>query len=239
MTTRTIALNFLLLAAALFTFSSCMFEPGVEGNGNITIETRELKAFDQIEVSGGFTVILSQGTATLIEVEADENLIDLISTNVKGGVLTIKSKESIRGSKDIKIFVEARDLTKISLSGAVELTTSDGFTTKHLKIDGSGASTLNMMLNVESLDAELSGANNVTLNGKAKSFYAKLTGASDLKAFGFEVNELEIKVSGAGDARVSVRDKLKVNISGAGSVAYRGDPTIEQSISGAGSLRKN
>jgi len=239
MTTRTIALNFLLLAAAIFTFISCVFEPGVEGNGNITIETRELKSFDQIEVSGGFTVILSQGTAARLEVEADENLIDLISTNVKGGVLSVRSKESIRGSRNIKILIEVQDLTKISLSGAVDLSTTAEFTTAHLKIDGSGASTLNMVLNVGSLEAELSGANNVTLNGKAESFYAKLTGASDLKAFGFEVNEMEIKVSGAGDARVSVRDKLKVNISGAGSVTYRGDPTIEQSISGAGSLRKN
>lgn len=239
MKNRTIGLYFWLVAAAFVTFNSCIFEPGLEGNGTIVTETRELKSFDQIEVSGGFTVILSQGTGALLEVEADENLLDLISTTVKGGVLTIKSKESIRGSRDIKIFVEAQNLTKISLSGAVELSTTEEFAAKHIILDGSGASTLNMILNVERLEAELSGANNVTLNGKAQSFYAKLTGASDLKAFGFDVSEMEIRVTGAGDARVSVRDKLKVNISGAGSVSYKGNPSIEQNISGAGSLRRD
>lgn len=227
-----------LLLVVLVSVSSCQYGPGVEGNGQITSDTRNVKSFDQMEVSGGFTVILSQGETEVIKVEADENLIDLIVTEVRGGVLEIRSKENIRGSGDIKVYVTAQNLTRIHLSGAVDLSSENELNFERLNIKGSGASTLNLNLLTTSLDAELSGANNVTLNGKASSFNARLSGASDLKAFGFEADEVEIKVTGAGDARVSASKTLKVNISGAGSVTYQGDPAIEQSISGAGNLRK-
>ncbi|MBE0639594.1 MAG: DUF2807 domain-containing protein [Bacteroidales bacterium] len=235
---RKFSINLALLFIPLIMISSCQYGVGVEGNGQITSETRTVKSFDQMEVSGGFSVILTQGPTEGVVVEADENLMDLISTEVMGGVLEIKSRENIRGSRDIKIFVSMVNLSRIKLSGAVDLSSENQLNLEHLSVRGSGASTLTLNLNVNSLDAELSGANNVTLAGQATSFTAKLTGASDLKAFEFDVNNLEIKVTGAGDARVSAIESLKVNISGAGSVTYQGDPSIEQTISGAGSLSK-
>lgn len=240
MTKNAIALSLVLLFATTISFTRCQYVgPGVEGNGQISKETRNISSFDQIEVSGGFTVILTQGLTENVEIEADENLFDLITTEVRGGVLDISSKENIKGSRDVKIYVEVKDLTRVQLSGAVDLRSGNDLTFDRLAINGSGASSLDLTLQVTSLEAELSGANDITLVGKAKDFYAKLSGASDLKSFDFEVNNAEIKVTGAGDARVSASETLKVNISGAGSVTYKGDPRIEQNISGAGSLKKS
>jgi hypothetical protein len=65
-----------------------------------------------------------------------------------------------------------------------------------------------------------------------------MTGASDLRAESLQTKSAQLSVTGAGDARIAVRDTLKVSITGAGKVEYIGNPPhIEREITGAGSIR--
>lgn len=238
MKTSSIASMFFLLILLAVAVSACDTVFSVEGNGNIVKVQRDINSVDQLKVSGGFSVVLSQSESESLWVEADENLMDFIVTRVNSGVLEISSKESIKGSSDIVIYLTVKDLSEIDLSGAVDIKSEQELNFDEISISGSGASTLNLTLVTETITTDLSGANDVTLNGRAKNFIARLSGASDLNAFSFQVNNLNIKVTGAGDARVSVSETLRVSISGAGSVTYQGNPQIEQEINGAGSLKK-
>lgn len=79
-----------LLAVLSFMVSSCWFlGPSVRGNGNVTKETREVGEFDQIKVSRGMNVYISQGTPASVVVIADNNLHEIIQTEVRGGVLKV------------------------------------------------------------------------------------------------------------------------------------------------------
>ena len=228
MKTSSIASMFFLLILLAVAVSACDTVFSVEGNGNIVKVQRDINSVDQLKVSGGFSVVLSQSESESLWVEADENLMDFIVTRVNSGVLEISSKESIKGSRDIVIYLTVKDLSEIDLSGAVDIKSEQELNFDEISISGSGASTLNLTLVTETITTDLSGANDVTLNGRAKNFIARLSGASDLNAFSFQVNNLNIKVTGAGDARVSVSETLRVSISGAGSVTYQGNPQIEQ-----------
>ena len=56
-----------------------------------------------------------------------------------------------------------------------------------------------------------------------------VSGAGDLKAADFEVDKVTANVSGAGDAKVNVKQSITANVSGAGSVIYTGQaPSISQ-----------
>ena len=57
---------------------------GEIGSGNVVKEERKVSSFNAIEVSGAFDVELVQGTAIAVTVEADDNLMDLIRTEVRG-----------------------------------------------------------------------------------------------------------------------------------------------------------
>ena len=107
---------------ALFT-SSCAFDinfgQGKRGNGQIVQENREItNEFDAVHASEGLDVFVTQGSPFIIEVEADENIIDLIGTDIKDGRLKIHATENIgRATKNIYITLPQIRILKTS-SGA-------------------------------------------------------------------------------------------------------------------------
>ena len=68
-------------------FTSCILSPSIKGNGNIVEEKREIEPFDEIKVSRGINLYITQCDTTELLIRADENLIDVIETEVLGGVL--------------------------------------------------------------------------------------------------------------------------------------------------------
>lgn len=74
---------------------------GEKGNGNVKKQDREIASFSSISSSSGINVYLMQGDKESVTVEADENLLDLIVTRVKGDELIIKTEDPIRRAKDL------------------------------------------------------------------------------------------------------------------------------------------
>ena len=65
----------------------------VEGSGKLLVETRDLPSFSGVNVSGSMDVYLTQGTTQAVKVEADDNLLKLIKTKVRGQELFISSRK--------------------------------------------------------------------------------------------------------------------------------------------------
>ncbi|MEI7895683.1 MAG: head GIN domain-containing protein [bacterium] len=220
-------------------FASCNVTGGVHGNGNIQKETRKLSGFEALEVSGAFDIILKQGATEEVIVEADNNLLPLIRTEVVGGTLTIETRKPINHVTVMKVYVTLKDLKRVDVSGAVDITTDGRITTDELSIDASGASDSQLNLAVKKLKLECSGASKIKFSGYSSDVNMELSGASDIFAYDFLVETYDIGISGAGNAQLNVSKKLRADISGAGSVKYKGSPAeVDQSISGAGSIRK-
>ena len=84
------ALVFLLIGT-----TSCFID-GVKGDGNVITKNRKISDdFSRIEVSRGLDVYLTKSKNVALEVEADENLHELITTEVRDGVLKISSERNI------------------------------------------------------------------------------------------------------------------------------------------------
>jgi len=223
--------------AMLFLFSSCIFG-GVEGNGNVIKKTHELEEFTKIDISGMFEVELTQGDQVLVTLEADENLHDIIEIYVKNGKLRVSTTKKIRDAEELKLHITYINLVDIDVSGAVEVRTMNQLKGDKLVIDGSGATELDLDVNVKSLDIDVSGASTTKLKGQASELSVDMSGAGELKAKKLETQIASLEISGAGSARVNVSDKLDISVSGAADVKYIGSPEIKQSISGAGSISK-
>ena len=76
---------------------------GEIGSGNVIREERKVSSFNGIEVSGAYDIKLIQGTANSVIIEADDNLMDLIRTEVRGSTLVIDNKKPIAHSKSLKV----------------------------------------------------------------------------------------------------------------------------------------
>lgn len=215
-----------------------LFAQSRDGNGNVTQQERTLSYFNGIEVGGDFEVILLQGAKQSVKVETDENLQDLIKTEVKEDILVISTQKNAKFSEK-KIYITNPDFKKIKQSGASEIKSENTINANDLEVEVSGEGELNLMLSAGNLKTELSGAGEVKLSGTAQTHYVEITGAGELSAFELITDTITIEASGAAEARINAMKLLKVEASGAAEIIYKEEP-LEKNIdvSGSGEVRK-
>lgn len=239
----------LLVFASLITASCSLIGGGglgggIPGSGNILSETREPGAFEAISIEyPGAEIIVQQGDKETVEIEADDNLLPQLSTEVLSGTLTIKSTETdwktmVNPSQPMKINITVRDLNTIVLSAPVG----------NLEVNDLRAGTLNLVVSggaqvrlngiqVDLLDSVLSGAGDIQASGTAEEVKLILSGLGDFNAADLQSKKADIELSGMGGATVRVEEELAATITGAGSIQYFGHPHVEQSVNGAGSVK--
>lgn len=216
--------------------TSCI--DAVRGNGNVVTEDRPVKEFDALRVSGSFEVIIEQGNEESLRIEADENLMEIIETDVRSGTLIIHTEENVIRAESLKAYITFIDLYDIEISGAVELDCIGDLAFEDLFIEASGATEIDLDLNTELLEIGLSGSSEIDLSGTASEMTIDASGAAELFAEDLELKTCYLSISGAGSAVVNVSDLLDIDISGAASVKYKGEPRISQRVSGAAKVRR-
>lgn len=212
--------------------------PHIQGDGNVIKKEHDISKVDKLDINGQFTVILSQGKRSSLAIETDENLHDYITVENKENTIRIETEGFITDAEKLNVYVTMPHFRYIDLSGAVELTNDKKIKTKSMRIDASGATEINLDMEIKELSIDLSGASTITLEGSAKNVEFDLSGASEIEAYGFETENMIIDISGAGSAEVFVIEKLDVEVSGAGEVKYKGEPQIDKDVSGAGTIKK-
>lgn len=235
----TTALSVILIALFMFNSNLTYAWKSISGNGNVIKQDREISSFTGIEVGGAFHVFLTQGDKESLTVEADENLLEIIETRVRGGVLEIETTENIRDSKALNLYITFKDLDNLDISGACQLNGENKFKLKNLELECSGASDVSIKISAGAIDMDCSGASQIDLFGTAESVNLDLSGASQLDAVELEIAKGTFDISGASHAKVFVTSELKADVSGAGSLKYKGDAKlVEHDVSGAGSIKK-
>jgi hypothetical protein len=231
------------LAAALLSACSLTGSAGradVIGSGTIVSETRPVRDFNEVQLAGTGTLLIAPGDAESLTIEAEDNLLPMIKTDVRGGRLIIGPEQDwlggFRPTKPITYRVTVRKLNALDLSGAgaVEAT---NITTDRLSLGISGAGSAKLEgLTADDLSATLSGSGSLTGSGRVRRESVSISGAGAYQGEALQATTASVTVSGIGGATVRVSDKLNVLISGAGSVSYIGDPVVSQRISGLGSV---
>lgn len=233
----------ILLATLLLILSSCSNFMGkrIRGNGKINTETRTASSFSGVKVSGAIDLYVSNGAATAIRVEADENLLKYIIVENDGDILKIRPKSGInlKPSRSIRVYVSAPSFSRLEASGACDIFSEGKILSQGtLQIDLSGASDAKLELNAPKVDVDVSGACSVTLKGETRDFTVEGSGSTDIKCYELLAENTNVDISGAGNAQVFASLKLDVDVSGAADVKYKGNATVNQQISGAGSVKK-
>lgn len=216
---------------------SNIFE-SVRGSGNVISETRATDNFNSIELTiGGGTVYLTQDKNQSVKIEADDNLIPLIRTYVKDGVLIIDSKKSFITTKPINIYVNMIEIKRLLVLGSADIIGKSEVISDNLELIGKGSTNMNLQINTKYLKTVIAGAGNIHLSGKTLFHDVLISGSGDLKTVDLVTKKSTIKISGSGNAEVNVSEELNTKISGSGEVRYKGRPKIvNQQITGSGKI---
>lgn len=220
--------------------SEPFFGPGVRGSGNVVSETRKVSGFNEISVDYPARVLVSQGSVESLKIEAEDNLLPGLKTEVTNGELRIYYKttdgEHVNPTKTVTINITVKDLSAVDFSSAGELIL-DGIKSDDLSIslDGAGNVKLND-ITVQGLSVNLSGAGSASASGTADDISLNISGFGDFNGKELQTSNASVNISGAGGASVWAEDKLSASISGAGSVNYFGSPQVTKQISGVGNV---
>ncbi len=147
-------------------------------------EMRNLKGFKAIEVSSAIDLQISQGEDAVAVSGKDAETRNSVKTEVSNGVLRInvQGRYGIRNNKGkSRVYVSARELNKISASGACDISINGEFKAGDLLVKLSGASDLRGRIVATTLKLDLSGASDVALKGSSTDMSIDASGASHVK----------------------------------------------------------
>ena len=216
------------------------FGPTEPGSGKVKSETREVTDFHAIEIEYPAEITITQGKAASVKVEADDNFLPGLITQVKDGTLTIVYKpedgKHVNPTKAVKITIVVKNLDDVQFSSAGELTIN-GLKTDELNfnLNGAGKVVIND-ITAKTLQLDLNGAGSLEASGIADSLDVNISGVGSYKGADLHSKTASVNISGAGGATVWVDDELDANVSGAGSINYYGSASVTKNVSGVGGV---
>jgi Putative auto-transporter adhesin, head GIN domain len=214
-----------LMFAKMFAFSFGFHLPSINvfsktrGSGNIQIEKRDVSGFSNVKSGGAITIDVAAQRDFAVEVEADDNLLQFIKTEVSGDTLKIYTEGNISTRNPIRVRIAMPQIELFDVSGA-------------------STGTLTNVKN-ESLTIEASGASKLKVDGEARELFVDLSGASRLDAENLKAENVKVDASGASSATVFASNEVDAEASGASNIRYTGAPkNVRQDASGASSVKQ-
>ncbi len=201
----------------------------ITGSGNVVSREENITGFEQVEISWGFQVEISQSDAYKVTIRADDNLFEHIDVSKQGNTLKIGRKEGggptlTDGTLQATVTMPA--LTSLEASGASRVNLNGFDSEQSFAADLSGASRLTGNLSCGDATFDLSGASYARLIGTANTIRIDCSGASNADLDELEGIDAMVVASGGSTVTVFASGRLDANASGTSDVFYSGGPTL-------------
>lgn len=223
---------------------SCNFSmnlgEGVDGNGNVITVDRDISTdFDQIKVSQGLDLYITQSNDVALSIEADENLHDLIMTDVENNILRIYSTENIRRSSSKKIMLNINDISAIKATSGSDVYSTNTIEVDELELNTTSGADMKLDVKTQILNCHSTSGSDIRVSGTTKVLIAEATSGSDIKADKLKAETSKVKATSGADISVNTSKELTARATSGGDVRYSGNPEkVNTSDSSSGSVRQ-
>jgi hypothetical protein len=220
---------------------------------------RNISGVTGIDANYSFDIKVTKGTTESLTIEADDDIMPYVRSEVKNGVLMLylDHKREYRNIKMLKAYVTVKELNLVKLSGACKLVSDNEFKATKFKISLSGASSLKLKINAETLSLNGSGASNIDLTANARTAKFGISGSTKLQltltsettsldisgaskiSISGSTNRVECELSGASRIRASRFESVEANVeaSGASNLEISVSKMLKVRSSGASSVK--
>jgi hypothetical protein len=225
---------------ALFGAPACnlSFSFDEEGSGVAETVTYDFESFDEVDVGGVFetSITVVDGPPT-VEITVDDNLVDRLDVSVDGGELKIETNGGMDFGVDPTVVITMPELTELDVEGAASVFVTGAKTTS-LAVDLSGATDVDIELDVTSLDIDGSGASSITAKGTATELTMDLSGASSADLSGVAIETVSLDLSGSSDAIFGETAEVSGDLSGAATIEVPEETSVSVESSGGASVER-
>ncbi len=210
--------SLILLFALLAAGCHHGYRADVQGNGKRALQKRDVPSFASISTNGAFTIEVTCQKDLSLEIEGDENILDLVSTDVENNILRLSNSKNYSISEPVKVKISVPNLEGLSVNGA-----------GHIDIKG---------MNNDKFEIDSNGAPTIIVSGTTKLIDIGANGAGKIDTQNLHAARGVVDSRGVSKVDIDVSDQLDVEISGPSSVTYKGNPSVNKTINGPGKLTR-
>lgn len=243
----------------LTTLTSCGIDMlnRIEGNNNVISIKRDIdENFTKVRVSTGIELIIDQGSEVSLTVEADENLHDIIITEVEDGKLKIYTEKNIWKSTSKKVYLTVNTLEELKASSGSSIKTSNVLNATNLNVGSSSGASVKLNIKAVNLNSKTSSgasanidvnATNVVSNsssgstmkikGETSAHETNASSGSSINAYRLVSKNVTAKVSSGASISVYASENFNGRASSGGSISFEGNPVnITRKTSSGGGI---
>ena len=214
------------LALLLLVFSvlpACKYNalPSDVKNANVTpsrVEARDVSGFTKVLIANNIAAEITAGADFSISIEGDDNLLNIASTVVEDGLLTVALKEKFARSTRVAVKISMPELKELEVAG-----------TSTAVVSGAKGEKLRLQAN---------GATKIKAVGEVKELEAHAYGAGLIDAEALKTTTADVEALGTSTVIVSPSASLKARTAGISTVLYTGDPKVEKTTSNDSTVKK-
>jgi hypothetical protein len=197
-------------------------------------EDRDVPSFDAVHIASGMHATVTIGPRRPVHIEADDESLSRLVTEVEDGELKVHFKEGswFHGEQHVRLTIQTPSLRAVGASGGsvvkAELTRAD-----RSDLQASGGSEIHARgVDAARLDLQASGGSILTVSGRADEMQLQLSGGSQLHGRGLEVRDLDVQGSGGSEAELTATGKIRGGLSGGSQIHAKGGARTRVSTSG-------
>lgn len=235
-------------------------EHGVPGSGHVVESERDIAGVTGVHLATFGDLKIHIGKRQEFVIEAEDNLIEYIETEVKGGILRIETRRGVnlRPKKKVRFHLTLKELDTVWISSSGDILAPYVETEKFdirisssgdLVVSGIDATQISIRLSssgdadigrisARELEVGISSSGDVIIeNGSVRFQEIQISSSGDYIAEDVRSDNAQVTLSSSGDAHIHVDGRLNAWISSSGSLYYSGDATATTSASSSGRAR--
>ncbi len=223
------------IACSIFLLVTTVFsqkdkETKIEGSGNVVTKDVAIQPFDQLEASGVFNVVLTQGNKESLKIEAEDNLQPLFEIKNEGSKLMVDMKKDshFNSKKKMTVYITFKNLKGMDLKMVGNVSSVGNLNFSDLSLANKSVGSVDLALNAQKLDINNKSVGNLRLSGKAENAIIRSNSVGAIKASDLLVQTMDIDNDGVGSAEVNAVKELKVKDSFLGKVKNAGSATAKR-----------
>lgn len=230
-----------LVLLTLVLLTGCGMADGeyLGGSGNVVAEDRPVAGvFRAIVLANNGDLTVVQGPERSIRVEAEDNLLPYLTTEIASGTLTLATERGmlLQPREPIRYTVTLPDVERLEIAGSGNIS-SEQIAGEELALEIGGSGDLLLeALTARHVEATINGSGSITVAGDVQEQEIGINGSGDYEAGELVSENATVIITGAGTVTVWTAGRLTAIINGSGDVIYYGNPQVEQTINGSGDL---
>lgn len=210
----------------------------VKGNGYIKTEQRNLPPFNGVKSTMGFEVVIEEGNSSEITIEADENLLEIISTEVENNVLIIKSDQVISNASSRKITIYNNNLNFIKATSGSNIKTNCTMKSKEISVEATSGGYVNTVIDATSVETRTTSGAEIKIVGTTTNHASSANSGSSINAYRLLSKNALVKASSGAEIDVFASIKLEAKASSGASINFKGNPKkVNVKSSSGGSIK--